>query len=327
MAEQEPPKAEAVETKARKLVTPEQFITRWPLYTPAPVEGFSPPARISYPCSTPLICEKETTWLRVGIATYVRLEDAGTGYNWVWYLCGLCSKKYLVVWYRDVEYEQRPVRRRVSSGLTRNTPVPGSPSTVPVLTKVQKVGQYPPQSIGIPKGLEKELGEEGRSLYKKGLINRNEGFGLGALTYIRRVVEDKTNELIEVAAKLAESHDVEAKIVEQIRKAAIERATYDQKLKIAATVLPKSLLIEGINPLLTLYGLVSEGVHGLTEAECIAVADETTSVFEYIFANLRAQTTARQDFVQKVQKWAGRAGAKREDETKPTSSGSPDDTR
>jgi hypothetical protein len=51
-----------------------------------------------------------------------------------------------------------------------------------------------PQSIEVPKGLENEHGEEGISL--KGLINRNEGFGLGILTRIRKVVEDKTNELI-----------------------------------------------------------------------------------------------------------------------------------
>jgi hypothetical protein len=146
------------------------------------------------------------------------------------------------------------------------------------------------------------------------LINRNSGYGLGAVTYIRRVVEDKTNELIEVAAQLAESHHVDAGTVKKIRAAATERTTYDQKLKIAATVLPEALLIEGVNPLAELYGLVSEGVHALSEEECLAVADETTSVFEFIFTNLRAQTQARQGFVEKVKKWAGRGAAQREAE-------------
>jgi hypothetical protein len=187
----------------------------------------------------------------------------------------------------------------------------GSASTTTVAIKFQKIGQFPALSIDVPKGLQPNLGEEGIGLYKKALINRNSGFGLGAVTYIRRVVEDKTNELIEVAAKLAESHHVGANIVESIRAAATERTTYDQKLKIAATVLPEALLIEGVNPLGELYNLVSEGVHGLSEEQCIAVADETTSVFEFIFTNLRAQTQARQGFVEKVTKWAGRGKAQR----------------
>jgi hypothetical protein len=158
----------------------------------------------------------------------------------------------------------------------------------------------------VPRALSNNIGEDATALYKKGLVCRNNGFGLGAVTYIRRVVEDKMNELIEVAAELAESHQVDAEIVKQMRAAKTERTTYDQKLKLAATVLPASLHIEGVNPLSTLYGLVSEGVHGLTEAECLAVADETTSVFEYIFTNLKATTEARHDFVEKVGKWAGR---------------------
>jgi len=54
-----------------------------------------------------------------------------------------------------------------------------------------------------------------------------------------------------------------------------------------------------------LYGLVSQGVHQVTEEQCIAGADETTSVFEFIFTNLRATTKARHDFVDNVKKWAG----------------------
>ena len=181
----------------------------------------------------------------------------------------------------------------------------GPPNTTRVIVKVQKIGQYPAQSIDVPKGLEKNLGAYAISLYKKGLINRNSGYGLGAVTYIRRLVEDKTDELIEVAAQLAESHNIDAATVKKIRNTATERTTYDQKLKIAATVLPDALIIDGVNPLAELYKLVSEGVHELTEEECIAVADETTSVFEFIFTNLRATTKARHDFVDKVKKWAG----------------------
>lgn len=313
MSEQESPRAEGVEqatTKspglAKKLVTPEEFITQWPLYTHASVGRFYPPGRVSYYCDTPT-CRKETTWLlRVSPQS---LEGTDGEYKWVWYLCGLCTKTHLLIVYRELERQERQIREQ---GPRKRAGLPPGKETV--VTKVQKIGQYPAQSIEIPRGLEKNLGEEAIILYKRALVNRNYGYGLGAVTYIRRVVEDKTNELIEVAAELAESHNIDPKIVEKIREAAAEKTTYDQKLRIAATVFPDSLLIEGVNPLGELYDLVSEGVHKLTEEQCIAVADETTSVFEFFFTNLRATTRARQDFVSKVKKWAGRGTAQREAE-------------
>lgn len=302
MAEQESP-------KTRKVVPFDKFITHWPLYTPAPVDGFYPPTRISFHCDG--ACAKETTWIRMQDPQYASVEGVEDAFKWVCYLCGLCNKKALMVMYKELENEKRSVRLP-SSSVSR----PVGLGTRSVLTKVQKIGQSPALSVEIPKALSKNLGEEAVNLYRKGLVNRNNGYGLGAVTYIRRVVEDKTNELIEVAALLAESHHVAAEIVAKIRAAATQRTTYDQKLKIAATVLPEVLIVEGANPLAVLYDLVSEGVHGLSEEECIAVADETSEVFEYIFTNLRAQIQVRKGFVEKVTKWAGRGSAQREAEKK-----------
>jgi hypothetical protein len=278
-----------------KAPTAEDFITKWPLYTPFPVDGrFDSPDRVSLQC---LRCAKETTWLRGKEETY-QLVEGGDGFYWVAYNCGLCESAQLLVVYRNSEFKK-------VSGAS-----PGSTRTV--ATKIRKIGQAPPLSVSIPPSLEKNLGATCAALYKKALVNRNEGYGLGAVTYIRRVVEDKTDELIEVVSQLAEAHNVESEIVGKIRAAKNERSTYDNKLRIAATVLPASLVIDGVNPLGELYDLVSEGVHDLTEEECIAVADETKSVFEFTFTNLRAETKVRQEFVAKVKKWAGGKGAKKD---------------
>lgn len=299
-AEAKPP-----ETKVKKQVSPEEFVTRWPLYTPAPVEGFYPPESVSYHCDTPITCGKETTWLRMVNSQYVSLEGINAGgFNWVWYMCGRCKKGYLVVTYRVTRNQQRPVKQiRRSSGLLRTPPAPRSYTTV--TTEVQKVGQYPPLSIDVPKALKKNLGEAHTALYKKALISRNDGFGIGAVSYLRRVVEDKTEELIEVVAQLAESHNIDATIVQQIRAAKEKKTTYDQKLRIAATVLPSSLVIDGANPLDVLYGLVSAGLHDLTEEQCIAIADDIKSAFEFTFTRLRGETQDRKDFADKIKKLAG----------------------
>jgi hypothetical protein len=284
--------AKQTSAKTDKSLTPEDFVVRWPLYTPFNFRNFVVPQRISLQCDGS--CEKETTWARTEPPSYQYMKATSQGFKWVYFVCSLCQESYIVVLYRELEYDT--VLR--ASGV-------GSPAQVSILTKVQKIGQYPPLSINIPKALEKSLGEDSANLYKKALINRNEGYGLAAVTYIRRVVEDKTDELIEVVATLAETHNVEAGVVQKIRAARKERTTYDNKLKIAATVLPESLVIDGVNPLGVLYDLVSLGIHDLSEEKCIDITDETRSVFEFTFTNLRAETKTRNDFVAKVRKWAG----------------------
>jgi hypothetical protein len=288
--------------KAKKSHTPEEFITKWPLYTPFPYEKFSAPSSVSFHCDGD--CGKETTWFLTGDPTFQ--SSASPGFHWVQYVCGLCKQRYLLVIYREFAFEMRPIAVSVPAGRALKK--------IRIPTKYQKIGQFPPPSVNVPKLLQNSLGELATGLYKKSLVTRNEGYGLAAVTYIRRVVEDKTDELIEVVAQLAETHSLPAAVIEQIRAAKNERTTYENKLKIAATVVPESLIVDGANPLGALYDLVSVGVHDLTEEQCIAVADETKSVFEFTFTHLRAETKIRHDFVAKVKKWVGGKGLQKDEQ-------------
>jgi hypothetical protein len=56
----------------------------------------------------------------------------------------------------------------------------------------------------------------------------------------------------------------------------------------------------GVNPLHTLYVLVSEAVHSKTEEECIEMADKIKYVFEFVFTKLRAQTVEQKEFIEKM---------------------------
>lgn len=284
--------------EAEKFTSAEDFLTKSPLYVLVRVDGFSPPQQISFECSGK--CGKETTWFRVYDKT---LGDEGnapdTALKSVGYMCFKCRDSQLTVIYRIMEWERRMVANR-STG----SRLPGIPSSVDVTIALLKVGQYPQPSIEIPKGLEKNLGKDAATLYRKSLVCRNNGYGLGAAVYVRRVVEDKTNELIEVVAQLADSHGVDHEAVARIRATgnSTEYTPYEDKLKIASTVFPDSLKVGSINPLQVLYKLVSEGIHGLSEEKCIEIADETTAVFEYVFSNLRAQSLERRAFIERIKK-------------------------
>lgn len=275
--------AEETEAKAKKALTAEDFITKWPLYTPFDFVEYRRPDRISFYCPNEK-CSKETTWMIAYTNSDIRR------FVFVDYQCTLCGASYLSILYRT------------SKLIPRKYMTPSGEETHYVSAQIQKVGQFPPLSIDIPKLLEKNLGGTDAALYKKALTCRNRDYGLGAVSYIRRVVEDKTEELIEVVAELAESHKIDPKTVAAIRAAKVQKTTYDEKLRIASAVIPESLLIEGVNPLEVLYGLVSAGLHDLSEEKCIEIADEGKAAFEYTFANLRAETDGRKDFANSIKK-------------------------
>jgi len=287
-------------------MTSEDFITKAPLFVKIPI-GFYPPKQISFDCWNDK-CKKETTWVRVdeptvlGSGSLNRVDPADYDLKSCAYICVLCQKSIVTIVYREMQKDRSVVKPNMATGLTKRPLSP--PTTVQVVSSVMKVGQYPRPSVVLPKDLEGNLGEDAAQFYRRALVCRNNGFGLAAATYIRRVIEDKTNELIELAAKVAESHQLDAATVAAIRKAADSTSytRFEDKLQYASTVFPDTLLVGTYNPLATLYGLVSKGIHGLSEAECIAIADDTVAIFEYVFAKLRAEMTERNKFVERMKR-------------------------
>jgi len=233
----------------KSVTSNEEFITKSPLFVAIDVDDFEPPTRISFDCES-VGCGRGTTWIRVsaplplGKGENTRVQDVvDWGVKSVSYRCVKCGKSSLSVVYGELSFATRPIKPR---GGAPRPPIdilaPPQPTTEKVLVKVMKVGQYPEPSIALPAALEKNLGKDAATFYKKALICRNNGFGLAAAAYIRRVVEDKTNELIEVVAKYAEVSGVDSKKVEEIRASA-NSATgytpYDKKLEIASAVFPE----------------------------------------------------------------------------------------
>jgi hypothetical protein len=92
--------------------------------------------------------------------------------------------------------------------------------------------------------------------------------GIGAFAYYRRVLDNQRVKLfdavIEVCATLKAPEDIIAQL-----KAAKSESQFTSAVKSVKAALPDSLSIEGHSPLTVLYTALSEGVHELTDAQCL----------------------------------------------------------
>jgi len=156
----------------------------------------------------------------------------------------------------------------------------------PVHLTYRKYGQRPAWETALPKEL-RVLADEDQRLYRRGLTSLGQGFGLGAIAYFRRVVENNTNRLCDLAAEAAraEGDEQKAEAIERARDGKIA----EDKLKVIADLLPAVLRAGGRNPLKELYDGYSVALHGRSDSQCAAEALRLCTVFEYTFGSLHEQ--------------------------------------
>ena len=162
----------------------------------------------------------------------------------------------------------------------------------------RKVGQYPELLEHVDPQLEKGLGDAAK-LYRKALRARSFGFGIGALAYLRRIVEDGTDELL----NLLKEDQWESWSSEQRDEFERARSTYrySEKIEYAAhKVLPKEAFASGKNSFATLHDVTSNGIHGKTEQECIDIFDNCNLVFTMTFRMLYQHKQERVAFMKEL---------------------------
>lgn len=161
---------------------------------------------------------------------------------------------------------------------------------------LEKVGRFPKPEINPPKQLAKALGDN-LDLYRNGMTLRQHNYGLGALVYFRRLVEETTDELLDLLDAAVREAGGDAKALKIIADARTATA-FEDKVKVAAGALPAHLRIGGANPLHLLYDLLSEGIHGKTDEECVAIVDDMDQVLRYLFIELKAHTEERKTYAE-----------------------------
>ena len=128
--------------------------------------------------------------------------------------------------------------------------------------KIIKIGQYPSfADIDKPelKKFKKELGEQYFQELKRASGLNATGVGIGSFVYLRRIIEN----LVYEAFKEAESeHLLTSEEFNHDSKGHQRRM--DEKIKLLKGFLPQALTDKP-----AVYGIVSKGIHELTEEECL----------------------------------------------------------
>lgn len=142
--------------------------------------------------------------------------------------------------------------------------------------ELYKFGELPTFGPPTPSRLIKLIGPD-RDVFLKGRRCENQGLGIGAFIYYRRVVESQKDrilgEIIKVSEKLAAPKD---KI--DTLKNAISETQFSTALDMAKDAIPESLLINGHSPLRLLHSALSDGVHAKSDEDCLQIASSVRIV-------------------------------------------------
>ena len=169
----------------------------------------------------------------------------------------------------------------------------------------QKVGQYPQTEARIPSELRKHLSESDLESYKTALRCRSYSYGLAALAYLRRVVENRMNDLLDLTAELAKSYGFAREDLEQLESVKDGKAFFE-KVNYASKILPPNLKPGGTNPMDLLQDLAGKRIHALDEEECIEIFDVSRHVFEYLFRELEVRKSDTGRFLEGVKDFTSR---------------------
>jgi hypothetical protein len=112
---------------------------------------------------------------------------------------------------------------------------------------------------------------EDRDNFIKGRQCENQGLGVGAFAYYRRVVENHKNEIFDEIIKVCETVGAPQELIEELRSAQ-KAASFTTAMAHIKTALPQGLLINGQDPLVALHGALSVGLHNESDEECLETA-------------------------------------------------------
>jgi hypothetical protein len=131
-----------------------------------------------------------------------------------------------------------------------------------------KFGEYPTYGPPTPTRLLRLFGKD-REIFLKGRRCENQGLGIGAFVYYRRVVESHKDQILDEIIKVA--NKVAPDLVPKFEEAK-KQNQFLSAIETVKDAMPQALLINGHNPLTLLHSALSEGLHAQTDEQCLQLA-------------------------------------------------------
>ena len=176
------------------------------------------------------------------ITTDILVDDHDSDTRFITYRCKNCERKTkeyaITLWYKD----------KISG-------------------KGLKFGERPQFGPNISSKVIALIGPD-REYFLSGWRAENQGMGIGAFAYYRRVVENQKTRIFNEVIKVAQKINAPAETVANLQFANKE-TQFTKAVEAIKVGLPEILLIDGRNPLTLLHNALSEGIHDLNDAECL----------------------------------------------------------
>jgi hypothetical protein len=162
--------------------------------------------------------------------------------------------------------------------------------------EVTKLGEDPPFGPPVPSRVISLIGPD-RDSFLKGRRSENQGLGIGAFAYYRRVVEAQKNRLLDAIIAIAKAEQPAPDLIAQLEAAKVE-TQFSKAIDSIKPGIPDALKINGHNPLTLLHGALSQGIHAQTDAECLQIATAIRTVLTALAERMeeikKDQTEVRQ---------------------------------
>lgn len=133
-----------------------------------------------------------------------------------------------------------------------------------------KLGELPEFGPSTAARLIKLIGPD-REIFLKGRRCENQGLGIGAFVYYRRVVEHQKNRILDEIIKVSKKIAASSETIHQLEKAKTE-TQFSKALDHIKDALRQALLINGHNPIRLLYSALSDGLHERTDEQYLELA-------------------------------------------------------
>lgn len=146
-----------------------------------------------------------------------------------------------------------------------------------------------------------------RDQFLKGRRCENQGLGVGAFVYYRRVVENQRSRIFDEIIRVSQHVGADQRLLADLESAKKE-VQFTKAVEAIKHALPQSLLVNGHNPLTLLHAALSKGLHELSDEDCLELASSVRIVLIELADRLSQAMKDEAELTEAVSRLAHRNG-------------------